>query len=148
MTMHTNNSTNSSAQQSKNDKGPYLLSFSRWIMCCINMTMTVLCFHCTHVCVCAILTVFVTCFPLKSIRERCFELYIHGLSAMSFSTALFHHHLCHIVIICRHFASPAVPISTFDATAANAFTPLLSFFPFVLSFYFDIRFHNLYYSAR
>lgn len=83
------------------------------------------------------INVFVACFPLKPIRERCLRdvyIHIHRLDA-TLSTALFHHHLYHMAIICRHFASHAVPISVLAAAAAisvNASTLLLLPFLFFL----------------
>lgn len=81
------------------------------------------------------INVFVACFPLKPIRERCLRdvyIHIHRLDA-TLSTALFHHHLYHMAIICRHFASHAVPISVLAAAiSVNASTLLLSPFLFFL----------------
>lgn len=135
-------------------------------LCTALIWLWLFCFHCIHVCLlacsfaymCVIcecvrdINVFVACFPLKPIRERCLRdvyIHIHRLDA-TLSTALFHHHLYHIAIICRHFASHAVPISVLAAAiSVNASTLLLSpflFFSFA-PLWHSIS-HNLYYSAR
>lgn len=68
--------------ENKNNNGPHLLSHSRWISCCINMTAhTVLIVY--------DINAFAACFPLNSIRECC-------LIARIQTTNTFHRTLYHL----------------------------------------------------
>lgn len=100
--------------ENKNNNGPHLLSHSRWISCCINMTAhTVLIVY--------DINAFAACFPLNSIRECC-------LIARIQTTNTFHRTLYHL--------SASYNLSTFYISCNTNF-PFRSHF-FLLHFIFGM----------